>query len=199
MPSLEDEELVIRMLAAKGLKAVRFSKTERRQGKTPDFKVFNDEVLVFYCEVKSIEDDRWLEKKLETASPGQLVGGDRSDPVFNRLSDDIHTAAAQFSAVNPQVQVPNVLVFVNHDSICDEQDLAGVVTGKFLAEDGSAHRVYEKFSEGRIKDEKFEIGAYVWIEEERLRSVLFNQNDARHKDLCALLGYVSSSIPPITP
>jgi hypothetical protein len=46
MPSLDDE-LVIKLLAEKGLRAERFSKFERGQGKTPDFRVFKDGALRF--------------------------------------------------------------------------------------------------------------------------------------------------------
>ena len=58
MPSPDDETLVIKLLAEKGLRAERFSKTEIRQGKTPDFRVFKDEALRFFCEVKSIDEDK---------------------------------------------------------------------------------------------------------------------------------------------
>lgn len=47
MPSLDDEKLVIKLLAEKGLLAERYSKTELGQGKTPDFRVFKDEALRF--------------------------------------------------------------------------------------------------------------------------------------------------------
>ena len=138
--SLEDEELVVRLLQNKGLRAERFSKAERREGKTPDFRVFKDDVLKSFCEVKSVEKDAWLDKKLDAATLGEIVGGLRDDPVFNRLTDDIHKAVAQFLAVNPDAAVPNLVVFVNHDSMCDEQDVAAVLSGQFLADEGTAHR-----------------------------------------------------------
>ena len=47
------------------------------------------------------------------------------------------------------------MVFVNHDSMCYEQDMIGVLTGQFLADDRSSHPIYEKFSKGRIKNEKY--------------------------------------------
>jgi hypothetical protein len=202
MLSLEDEELVIKLLAEKRLRAERFSKTERRQGKTPDFRVFSGETLKFYCEVKSIENDTWLEDQLAVAAPSPFAGGGRNDPVFGRLTDDIHKAAAQFAAVNPDGATPNVLVFVNHDSRCNEQDLIGVVTGQFLADDGSAHRIYQKFSEGRIRDEKHKVGLYSWVEDGRFRAMFFNQHDPNVcNELCRLFGHNPSSIravPPLT-
>ena len=68
MPSLEDEELVVKLLSEKGLQAERFSKAEMRLGKTPDFRVFQDGTLKFFCEVKSVEKDTWIDKKLDTAT-----------------------------------------------------------------------------------------------------------------------------------
>lgn len=200
MPSLEDEELVIKLLAAKGLRAERFTKAERRQGKTPDFRVFSDETLKFYCEVKSVEKDTWLEDQLAKAAPSAFAGGGLNDPVFSRLTDDIHKAAAQFAAVNPEGVTPNVLVFVNHYSQCDEQDLIGVVTGQFLADDGSAHRIYQKFSEGRIRDEKHKVGLYSWVEDGRFRAMFFNQQDPNMcNELCRLFGHDPSSIKGVPP
>lgn len=195
MPSLEDEELVARLLAAKGLRAERFSKAERRQGKTPDFRVFKNDALKFFCEVKSVEEDTWLDKQLNVAAPGQIVGGLRDDPVFNRLTDDIHQAVAQFLAVNPDSDVPNVMAFVNHDSMCDEQDMVGVLTGQFLADDGASHRIYTKFSEGRIKNEKYRVHLFCWVEQGRFRSLTFNQADLAHFNaLCDLFAYDPSDI-----
>lgn len=200
MPSLEDEELVARLFADKQLRAERFPKVERRRGKTPDFRVFQGEVLKFFCEVKSVEEDTWLDKKLDAVAPGQLVGGARDDPVFNRLTDDIHQATAQFLAVNPNSATPNVMVFVNHDSMCDEQDMNGVLTGQFLADDDTSHRIYTKFSEGRIKNEKYLIHLFCWVEEGRFRAMTFNQSHPTHcSALCKLLGYDLYRIRPIAP
>ena len=97
MSSHNDEEVVLKLFADRGLKAVRFTQAEMRQGtKTPDFQVFRGDDLVFYCEVKSVERDRWLDDKLDSVVPGTTVGGSRDDPTFNRLTADIHTAAKQF-------------------------------------------------------------------------------------------------------
>src|SRR5216684_7048277 len=78
----------------------RFSKEERREGKTPDFRVFAQSELVAYCEAKHVQRDEWLDKQLENAQPLEIVGGMRLDPIFNRLTAHIHTATKQFAAVN---------------------------------------------------------------------------------------------------
>ncbi|MEI7843622.1 MAG: hypothetical protein WCI39_11400 [Gallionellaceae bacterium] len=198
MPSLEDEDLVVDILTGKGLRAERFSKEERRRGKTPDFRVFQGETLKFFCEVKSVEDDTWLDGKLDAAIPGEVVGGLRDDPVFNRLTDDIHQATAQFLAVNHDSLVPNVIVFVNHDSMCDEQDMISVLTGQFLANDGTLHRIYNRFSEGRIKNDKFLIHLFCWVEEGDFRMLTFNQTQPDHCNvLCNLLSFDPAGINPL--
>lgn len=171
----EDEEMVASILGTRGLHSRRFSKTEKRNGKTPDFRVFKDDALKFYCEVKTVSRDNRLDEQLASSAMGEVVGGARNDPVFNRLTDDIHTAHAQFLAVNPSGEVPNVLVFVNHDSNCDERDMASVLTGEFVAADGSKHSIYKSFSEGRISDEKFAIHLYCWVENDKIQSMMVNE------------------------
>lgn len=198
--SLEDEDLVLRLLCEKELRPERFSKHERRRGKTPDFRVYRGDTLTCYCEVKSIEEDTWLDEQLEGAAPGEIVGGARNDPVFNRLTTDIDIAAKQFDAVNPNADVPNILALVNHDSMCDELDLIGVVTGKFLADDGTAHRIYQKFSEGKIKSAKFRIHLFCWIEEGRVRHYLINEQADKHAEtVCQLMGLDVTKIKSVGP
>lgn len=198
MSSLTDEEAVVSLWSQKGLDAQRFSKAEKRLSKTPDFRVFKDGCLKFYCEVKTVMKDSWLDKKLDEAQPGTLVGGVRDDPVFNRLTDDIHTAAAQLRCVNPHAAVPNVLVFVNHDSMCDESDMNSVLTGHFIANDGSLHPIYKKFSDGRISDEKQSIHLFCWVQDGKFRSFVFNQaNPTYTQQLCELLGYELAGIESI--
>jgi hypothetical protein len=90
-----NEEKVERYLTDRGFSLERFSKTARRTGKTPDFRVFKDKQFAFFCEVKSIDLDTWF-------------GGLKNDPTFNRLTSDIHDAVKQFNAVNPMLEYPNV-------------------------------------------------------------------------------------------
>lgn len=118
---------------------------------TPDFKVQSKE-HEFFCEVKSVESDEWLE-------------GGRPDPTFNSISNKIHEAVKQFRSVNPDRKLPNVLVLCNHHDMRDSLDLKSVLTGLFYADDGTTHKIYGQFSDGRIKNEKMEIDLYVWITE----------------------------------
>lgn len=56
-------------------RAERFSKSEMRQGKTPDFRVFKGADFVLYCESKHVQYDDWLDKQLANA----LLGSDPAD------------------------------------------------------------------------------------------------------------------------
>lgn len=175
-----------------GLKAERFSKEELRKGKTPDFRVFKSGELVSYCEAKHVQHDDWLDKQLREARPLEIVGGLRADPIYNRLTEHIHKAAQQFAAVNPARELPNVLVFVNSDKVCDNRDLVSVMTGDAHIEGGGAEPIYTAYSEGRIREEKFTIDLYVWFDEDKgegQKGFHYFIADGKHYGrLCELLG-----------
>ena len=162
---IRDERLVADFLASKGLRAEEFSKEERTQSKTPDFRVFHGQDFAFFCEVKSMSRDEWLDKQLDAAQPGEIVGGGRPDPTYNRISQKIHGAFKQFDAVNPDLVHPNVLVLVNHDKDSDVKDLDLVCSGGFFTEDGKWLPIGRKFSEGRIRDKKRRIHLFIWIDD----------------------------------
>ncbi len=169
-----DETRISEFLSARGLTATLFTSEERQAGKTPDFRVFTGNSLAFFCEVKSV-------------IAGE-IGGCQKDPTFNRLTNDLHTAAKQFDAVNPDAEVPNVLALVNHDRLCGFLDLIAVLTGNFIAEDGENHPIYRKFSEGRIKDEKARIHMVIWLDDFKPERVLFTRTNAGlHEKLCAFM------------
>jgi hypothetical protein len=166
-----DKNTVTEFLAKKGLTATEFQKQERRNGKTPDFRVLHNDVFAFFCEVKTIQKD--------------MTDGLRNDPVFNRLTDDIHAAVKQFDAVNSKVAAPNVLALINHDQSCVFSDLIAVLTGNFIAENDKPDPIYKQFSEGRIKDEKTRIHLFLWLDDFNPERLLFSRTHAEfHKQLC---------------
>lgn len=135
------------------------------EGQTPDFRVFAEDGLAFYCEVKTAQKDEWLKKQLVDAPPLTLVGGLRQDPTYNRVSNYIHGAVAQFDAVNPLVDVPNILAIVNGDDIGGFADLIHVLTGNAYCESGDVIPIFRSVSEGRIKEEKLRVHLYLWLDD----------------------------------
>jgi hypothetical protein len=193
-----DEVKVESYLEGCGFAAERFSKKEMRVGKTPDFRILRNDRLVFYCEVKSSQKDNWLDQQLVGAAPDELIGGARNDSIFNRLTTDIHEAVKQFDAVNKDQKIPNVLALVNHDNMCRFNDLLGILTGNFYANDGSVHPIYRQFSQGRIKDEKSRVHMYIWLDDHRPNRLLFSQTDEiLHRALCTAFGINQNDIKQI--
>ena len=163
-----------------------------RVSKTPDYRVFKEADLAAYCEAKHVQYDRWLDEQLAEAQPLQIVGGLRSDPIFNRLTAHIHTAHKQFIAVNPAHDCPNVLVFANSDRHCTfTGDLLGVLTGNFYGEGEVVEPIFQQFSDGRIMCEKMTIDVYVWWDtwksDQRPR-LWFWRNSQHCADTSTLLG-----------
>ena len=179
------EDVVSTELEKYGLRCERFTKEEQRIRKTPDRRVYRTDEFAFFCEIKQIANDPWL-------------GGLRPDPIFNRLTNDIHTAVKQFDSVNPHLQHPNVLAFLNHDRMCGSLDLIGVLTGHLLTEGNGAAPIYRKYSEGRILDEKHRIHLYLWFDSFKANKILFNKASKRHMArLCGYFGFDPQQIPDI--
>ena len=184
-----DLELVSKYLLEHGLKAEHFSQAEIGHGKTPDFRVRKDSELVAYCEVKS-PNDPWLDELLDEAEPGEVVGGLREDPVFNRLARHISKAARQFIAVNADRSFLNVLAYVNHDENSDFPDLIEALTGYIHVEGGKKYETHMHIAEGRISEAKNRIDAFLWFSPNRPRpNLLVNQHCRnRSRQAFALFG-----------
>lgn len=160
----EDEAAVASFWREKGLIPRRFEKDHTRFSKSPDFKLYKDNRLVAYCEVKSMQHDSWLDKELEATEPGELAGGLRQDPIYNRISNVVHTAVKQFEAVNSSHGVLNFLVLVNRDISAKRRDLVSVLTGYWDPLKGRFEKTHTQFSEGRIREEKCKVDLYAWME-----------------------------------
>lgn len=185
--SWRDENLIANILHDEyGLHVKSFTKDERRERKTPDFKVYEDNSLAFFCEVKTVEHDS--------------SDDSRYDPVYNRLGNRIHEAAKQFRSVNPNGEYPNVLVFVNHDdNIESNGDLESVITGSETPREGSSQQIFRKHSNGRIKKEKLDIHLYIWVSIKGKRPKFsFTIND-RSTYCAALCNYFDISPNDIVP
>jgi len=198
-PDEEADLLLVEKLifSPHGLETERFSHAETVAGRTPDFRVLQSDQLVAYCEVKSPRDD-WLDEQLDGAPAGQIVGGPRNDPTFNRIARHIEKAATQFDAVNPMRRVPNILAFVNHDKASNFPDLQETLTGHFHAEGGERFETMTHISEGRLGIPKHRIDLYAWIdaEKQRVQGYFFNQRTTPDfaPTLCTLFGLDLSKI-----
>jgi hypothetical protein len=104
----------------------------------------------------------------------------------------------QFDSVNPSLEHPNVLAFVNNDRRCGSLDLVGVITGHLLLEGGRSAPIYLNYSEGRIRGEKYRIHLYMWLDSFKINKKLFNVVDKRHlSTLCGYLGVKEQDLPVI--
>jgi len=162
---LDGENRVHEYLTSAGFGVERFRKAEMQRGRTPDFRVFTNGELAFYCEVKTAQEDEWLERQLAAAPPLTLVGGSRPDPTYNRINSYIHSAVGQFDAVNPAMERPNVLAVVNGDDDAGITDLISVLTGNAYSESGKVWPMFREYSGGRIREEKLRVHLYLWFNE----------------------------------
>ena len=160
---LDGENRVEAYLSGAGLRVERFSKVEMEQRRTPDFRVFSGRELAFYCEVKTAQEDEWLDQQLAKVPPGTIAGGARNDSTYNRVSGYVHSAVGQFDAVNPAMTSPNVLAIVNGDTAAGFTDLIQVLTGNAYCESGKVIPMFREFSEGRIREEKLRVHLYLWF------------------------------------
>jgi hypothetical protein len=182
---------VAAFLRDRGIESQRFDEREIPFSKTPDLKLYRQGELVAFCEVKTFQHDAWLDRALEQAAPDELAGGLRPDPIYNRISNAVHTAVRQLEAVNQRHEYLNFLVLVNRDKAAKAEDLTSVLTGYWDPLHGVFDKTHTAYSEGRIREEKRKIDLYLWMEpvkdgslKERL---YFFGNDGTRDRVCNLL------------
>lgn len=200
-----DEALALGYWQGKGFEVGSFAKKEMRDFKTPDFRLSRGGVEVAVCEVKSFQRDAWLEDQLKNAAPGEVVGGLRNDPVFNRISNALHTAFKQFESVNSEHRLLNFLFLVNHETSAGPVDLDRVLTGREDPRHGLFDLTCEQFSEGRIQSEKHKIDLYVWLELDLVKNGKRRSTEYRvcgnpktQEQVCGLLGIDPASVRDIS-
>jgi len=195
-----DEAYVLGFWKNKGFEVASFAKNEMRDRKTPDFLLKRDGEEVALCEVKSFQRDAWLEEQLKESAPGELAGGLRPDPTFNRISNAVHTAFQQFESVNPDHRLLNFLFLINHDASARSEDLDRVLTGYENPRMGLLDPTCVQFSEGRIREEKYKIDLYVWSEGEiGSRAYRFLGNPKTQERVCDLLKLDLSRVKKFPP
>lgn len=144
-----------------------------RAGKTPDFKLYRNEELVGYCELKSPRDD-WIFEFPMDMMPGDNRVEIRRDPAAHNLADHVGKAAAQFDAVNPDRKVPNILVFVSHARLRGPSDLAMAIAGVPMPNAGVAFLLLDEQHKGnsermwkrqkQLWDDARRIDLVVWVD-----------------------------------
>lgn len=194
---LDGESRVSRYLNFLGLKTERYSKAELRASRTPDFKVYSGDALSFYCEVKTGQEDTWLNDLLAKAEPGTLVGGTRNDSTYNRIASYIHESVGQFDAVNASIELPNVLAIVNGDTEAGIKDLLHVFSGNVYCDDDSVVPMFQEFSEGRIKFSKWRIHLFVWFDDWSHDGPKFFVPDAHEKHTLSLAYHLPFNLKAI--
>lgn len=191
-----DLDLVSRYLASNELTTERFSKAEMAGRRTPDFKVLKDGEVVAYCEVKSPHDP-WLDSLLDEAPAGTIVGGERADPVFNRLARHLKSADEQLAVVNPDREKFNIVAYVNHDDMTGIEDLREAIAGDFLGVSGRRVRTQPHLAEVVLKSAKERVDGILWFEPSAtmVPAAILNEGDPdRLRRFCDLFGFDPSEI-----
>ena len=198
-----DEALVLGYWQGEGFEVTSFAKSEIRDVKTPDFRLSRNGVEVAFCEVKSFQKDTWLEDQLKNAGPAELLGGLRPDPIFNRISNAVHTAFKQFESVNSSHELLNFLFLVNHDTSARPEDLDRVLTGCENPRNGLFDRTCAQFSDGRIREEKYKVDLYVWLDllngQIRSREYRVLDNPKTQQRVCDLLNVDLAQVKQFPP
>lgn len=173
----QDLKLARQFFAERGLRAERVAEAAQ---KTPDFRVLDgDGALVAYCEVKSPQDvfvER-VENAISAAPPGRIAGVVEQDDPDSRQYRCMERAAkkavAQFNSVNASHSVPNILLFVDHDTMSVEEDFVQTITG-FIPE-------LRAYTGKGIRSQIPEIDCYVWLDARAPEQprILWRQNQYR--------------------
>jgi len=120
------------------------------RGLTPDYKVRKDGELVLYCEVKSV--------LTETHPEFGLLW----QTLYNSLTADVHKAAKQFQAVNPDRTVPNVLIWMSHNFQINVNSFVDLAQGKIQI-DNIEIADLGRYTRGRFQQDIDNIDMVIWI------------------------------------
>ena len=179
----EDHFVVRRFFTLKGFAAERIPESV---GRTPDFKIKRRTEVVAFCEVKSPQDifDERLTDAILSGKGGIVETGYGNDYRQARCIERVaQKAAAQFRAANPDHNVPNILIVVNHDKYADVDDFVQSMTGTFLGHVVAQHGIQNAISE---------IDLYIWINQTARKTepearIIYNHKAALKETVRALL------------
>lgn len=118
-------------------------------------------------------------------------------PLFNRIARLANKASIQFEAVNLARNLPNILIFVNHDDSSSINDLREAFTGCFFANDGSRIVSIPEVA-SRLRRAKTNIDLCIWIDAKtsKLHGFFFNFDATPNylSQLCSLFGFKPDQI-----
>ncbi|MDT7043076.1 hypothetical protein [Candidatus Nitronereus thalassa] len=146
----QDEDFAIRFLKSHELQPKRYpGKDSKRNQNTPDFRVSDSNGYFFYCELKSVKNDKESDGKLHSTT-------------HNNLTKKIHKAAEQFRSVNSKHLVPNVLVWFSHDCRINDQNLRDLLDGRIKI-NGKPLKSLHPYRYGRTNQDFKEIDLHIWL------------------------------------
>lgn len=154
------EARAARWLESLGHRPVKIKEGNRKK---PDFHVLAkaDDEFFFYLEVKTIE------------GPGESEGL-LFDPLFNRVSNDIRDARKQFENVDPEHNLPRVLLFLAEDFRIHGQTMFDFFSGRIEIE-GEILRELKRFRFGRVRDDLREIDLFVMLDRDNTPTFFYNE------------------------
>jgi hypothetical protein len=207
-----DLKLVEDYFFTRYIHAERYAKDETRvEGqRTPDFRLFRDAALAGHCEVKSPQEDTWIDDELAEKAFNEpdrvhVAGGSREDKLAAKIARHIDGAADQFAVVNADRALPNILALVSHDPMATHDDLVEALTGYFYLQDGDKLAVNMRVAKGKIKDKKNAIDLYMWFDatedggSREPQMLFFTGSNEQHLDtLCKWLGVKKGQIRTLT-
>jgi hypothetical protein len=164
----KEEEMYVRKLLGDRYGAClrRIPKSEEEGVKTPDYELLVTNARVAVLEVKRLvrtprnPENGW---QMKMSSNG-ICEATRIDNAPQRVSKIIHEAFKQLNTVPD----PKILVFVNDETQMDSLDLLEAFNG-FLHYGNDSLGYYKntvsaKVANGAIREEKWRIDLYIWID-----------------------------------
>jgi large subunit ribosomal protein L30 len=193
LPQPKDEaadEALVRQLVfnARGVEAERLPEGKN---KSPDFKLTKNGELKGYCELKSPRDD-WIFAIPKDLKSGEIRKESRENPAAHALARVIGKAAAQFDAVNPDHEQPNILVIVIHARLRGPTDLHLAIGGapmpdgsrRFLLVDPNEKDFKKAFEKQKTHwEDAWKIDLFYWVDA-RTKTVrlVINEDGLRHRE-----------------
>lgn len=152
---------------------------EEEDVRTPDYELLDGDARVAVAEVKTLQHVPRTEAtgwRVERHDPYRW-SATRDDNSPSRVSDHIRTAAKQLR----RYEEPRILAFLNQEPMMDVHDLEEAVQG-FLPYGNDEigyflNAASMRIAEGRIREDRWLVDLYVWIEPPKGPRIVFHAVD----------------------